>query len=159
MDLSEDETETNKLKASENNAPEPQWSDANKQNKNNETVVDQNKENTENKDQQARPHELKEKDPILEAFRNVQSQEELEILLADYNTKKLKSSKVSETEIETQNGTVNVKEYSLLKTPVWREWNLGCTECDVKKVLLLKWWNTSWIQVQVLTVPENVWYL
>ena len=64
---------------------------------------------------------LKEKDPILEAFCNVQNQEELEILLADYNTKKLKSSKVSETEIETQNGTVNVKEYGLLKTPVQRE--------------------------------------
>ena len=63
----------------------------------------------------------------------MQSQEELEILLADYNTRKLKISKVSETEIETQNGTVNVKEYGLLKTPVRRERNLGCTECDVKK--------------------------
>ena len=70
-------------------------------------------QNTEKKDRKAKPGELKEKDPILEAFRNVQSQEDLDILLADYNKKKLGTSKVSETEIKTQNGTVNVKQYGL----------------------------------------------
>ena len=80
--------------------------------------------------------ELKEQDPILEAFRNVQSQVDLEILLADYNKKKLATSNVSDTDIKTQNGTVNVKQYSLLKSPVRKDRSLACTECDVKKTTI-----------------------
>ena len=82
MDISDHETQPNNENESDNNAMEVT-------------------ETEPNKDRKARPSELKEKDPILEAFRNLQNQEELEILLADYNKKKLKSSKVSETEIET----------------------------------------------------------
>ena len=93
-------------------------------------------QNRENKDRKAKPGELKEKDPILEAFCNVQSHKDLEILLADYNKKKLASSKVSETDIKTQNGTVNVKEYGLLKSPIRKDRSLACTECDVKKTTI-----------------------
>ena len=93
-------------------------------------------QNTEKKDRKAKPGELKEKDPILEAFCNVQSQEDLEILLADYNKKKLGTSKVSETEIKTQNRTVNVKQYRLLKSPIRKDRSLACTECDVKKTTI-----------------------
>ena len=66
----------------------------------------------------------------------MESQEDLEILLADYNKKKLGTSKVSETEIKTQNGTVNVKQYGLLKSPVRKDRSLACTECDVKKTTI-----------------------
>ena len=97
------------------------------------TDTEQNKEN---KDRKAKPGELKEKDPILEAFSNMQSQEDLEILLADYNQKKLGTSKVSETDIKTQNGTVNVKQYSLLKSPIRKDRTLACTQCDVKKTTI-----------------------
>ena len=68
-----------------------------------------NKENenddseTEDKNRKANPTEQREKDPTLEAFWNVKSQEDLEILLADCNKKKPGTSKVSETEIKTQN--------------------------------------------------------
>ena len=97
------------------------------------TDTEQNKEN---KDRKAKPDELKEKDPILEAFHNVQSQEDLKILLVDYNQKKLGTSKVSETDIKTQNGTVNVKQYRLLKSLIREDRSLACTECDIKKTTI-----------------------
>ena len=66
-------------------------------NANENTDIEQNKENN---DRKAKPSEFNEKDPILEAFHNVQSQEDLEILLMDYNQKKLTTNKVSETDIK-----------------------------------------------------------
>ena len=94
------------------------------------------KDNDASRNRTAKPSELKEKDPILEAFRNVQSHEDLEVLLVDYTKKKHDSSKVSETDIKTQNGTVNVKQYGLLKSPLQKDRSLGCSECDVKKTTI-----------------------
>ena len=54
----------------------------------------------------------------------------------DYNQKKLGTSKVSETDIKTQNGTVNVKQYRLLKSPIRKDRSLACTECDIKKTTI-----------------------
>ena len=48
MDVSEDETETNKLKASENNPPEPQSSDANKENNDMDVSEDETETNKPN---------------------------------------------------------------------------------------------------------------
>ena len=139
------DTEANKDMETANTEPEDNAMDVNPTQQNDEkgmengasasdnTDMEQNKET---KDRKAKPGELKEKDPILEAFRNVQSQEDLEILLADYNKKKLGTSKVSETEIKTQNGSVNVKEYGLLKSPIRKDRSLGCTEYDVKKTTI-----------------------
>ena len=133
----ETDNEANKNSESEDNAMDVNPTEnEEKRTKNAASDNTDTEQNKENKDRKAKPGELKEKDPILEAFRNVRSHEDLEILLADYNKKKLASSKVSETDIKTQNGTVNVKEYGLLKSPIRKDRSLACTECDVKKTTI-----------------------
>ena len=147
MDESSDkdvtDTEANKDNETGNTEPEDNAMDVNGTEENDEKRMENGasdntdtEKNKENKDRKAKPGELKEKDPILEAFRNVQSQEDLEILLADYNQKTLGTSKVSETDIKTQNRTVNVKQYGLLKSPIRKDRSLACTECNVKKTTI-----------------------
>ena len=147
MDKSSDkdvtDTEANKDNKTGNTGPEDNSMDVNPTEQNDEKGMENGasnntdtEQNKENKDRKAKPGELKEKDPILEAFCNVQSQEDLEILLADYNQKKLGTSKVSETDIKTQNGTVNVKQYCLLKSPIRKDRSSACTECNVKKTTI-----------------------
>ena len=135
--------EGNKDNKTGNSEPEDNAMDVNPTEQNEEKGMENGasdntdtEQNMEKKDRKVKPGELKEKDPILEAFCNVQSQEDLEILLADYNKKKLGTSKISETEIKTQNGTVNVKQYGLLKSPIRKDRSLACTECDVKKTTI-----------------------
>ena len=135
--------EANKDNKTGNSEPEDNAMDVNPTEQNEEKGMENGasdntdtEQNKGNKQRKAKPSELKEKYPILEAFRNVQNQEELEILLVDYKKKKLGSSKVSETEIQTQNGTVNVKQYGLLKSPIRKDMSLACTECEVKKTTI-----------------------
>ena len=134
------DTEANNDNKTENTEPEANAKDVNptEQNKEKGTENTDNtdtEQNKENKDRKAKPSELKEKDPILEAFCNVQPGRSRNIARG-LQSKKLATSKVSETDIKTQNGTVNVKEYSLLKSPVRKDRSLACTECDVKKTTI-----------------------
>ena len=65
-----------------------------------------------NKNRSAKPDKLSEVDPILDAFKDVNNQTDLEILLSDDN-KKRKSSCVGEENLDTNDGVVKVKEYAL----------------------------------------------
>ena len=67
-----------------------------------------------NKNQSAKPDKLLEKDPILDAFKDVNDQTDLQILLSDDN-KKRKYSCVGEENLDTNDGVVKVKEYALKK--------------------------------------------
>ena len=65
-----------------------------------------------NKNRSAKPDKLSEVDPILDAFKSVNDQTDLELLLSD-DSKKRKSSCVGEENLDTNDGVVKVKEYAL----------------------------------------------
>ena len=67
-----------------------------------------------NKNRSAKPDKLSEVDPILDAFKDVNDQTDLQILLSDDN-KKRKSSCVGKEHLDTNDGVVKVKEYTLKK--------------------------------------------
>ena len=69
---------------------------------------------SDNKDRSAKPDQLTEKDPFFNAFKEINDQKDLEILLTDDN-KKRKSSCVGEENLETGDGVVKVKKYALKK--------------------------------------------
>ena len=69
---------------------------------------------SDNKDHSAKPDQLTEKDPIFDAFKEINDQKDLEILLTD-NNKKRKSSCVREENLETGDRVVKVKKYALKK--------------------------------------------
>ena len=69
---------------------------------------------SDNKDRSAKLDKLSEKDPILDAFKEINNKTDLEILLTDDN-KKRKSSCVSEENMDISEGVVKVKEYALKK--------------------------------------------
>ena len=68
-----------------------------------------------NKNWSAKPDKLSEKDPILDAFKDINNQTDLEILLSD-DSKKRKSSCVGEENLDINDSVVNVKEYALKRT-------------------------------------------
>ena len=67
-----------------------------------------------NKTRSAKPDKLSEKDPILDAFKELNDKMDMDILLSDDN-KKRKSSCVGEEHLDTNDGVVKVKEYALKK--------------------------------------------
>ena len=68
------------------------------------------------KSHSAAPKKLQETDPILDAFKEIDNKEDLDILMqpnSDEERKKRKSSCVSKEDLDTASGTVQVKEYAL----------------------------------------------
>ena len=68
------------------------------------------------KTRNAAPRKLKETDPILDAFKEIDNKEDLDILMqpnSDDERKNRKSSCVSKEDLDTESGTVQVKEYAL----------------------------------------------
>ena len=61
----------------------------------------------------AKPTNLKEKDPILDAFKDVQNEDELKTFLAPHDNTKLIAQKDT---IETDDGSMLVKSYGLKRT-------------------------------------------
>ena len=68
------------------------------------------------KTRSAAPTKLEETDPILDAFKEIDNKEDLAILMqpnSDDERKNRKSSCVSKEDLDTESGTVQVKEYAL----------------------------------------------
>ena len=85
-----------------------------------------------NRKRVAKPTDLKEKDPILDAFKDVQNEDELKTLLApDDNTKSIAQKET----IETDDGSMLLKSYGLKRTNK-KNRNFACQEegcAEVKK--------------------------
>ena len=72
--------------------------------------------------------ELKEKDPLLEAFKDT-SPDDLQELVNDDKQTKEKSSLVKEDKVDTKDGTICIKEYGV-KRLTKKERNFACKNCD-----------------------------
>ena len=85
--------------------------------------------------------ELKEDDPIYNAFKETHTEQEAEDLLHesdDDQDKDKKSSKVSDEDFETENGKINMKTFARLKNPKAPERHFNCSECDVDGITTVK---------------------
>ena len=65
------------------------------------------------KTRSAAPRKLEETDPILDTFKEIDNKEDLAILMQPNSDDERKNSCVSKEDLDTESGTVQVKEYAL----------------------------------------------
>ena len=80
-----------------------------------------------------KPKNLKEKDPILDAYKDVQNEEELKTLLEPSDDESNKKSIAVEETIDTKDGAMLVKSYGLKRSNK-TDRNFKCQEVDCAEV-------------------------
>ena len=81
----------------------------------------------------AKPKNLKEQDPILDAFKDVQNEEDLKMLLEPSDDENNKKSIAVEETIDTNNGAMVVKSYGLKRNNK-ADRNFKCQEVNCSEV-------------------------